>query len=165
MDVPELDFKPDSFAGPFDLAEVMAFERWLHASEYGRILFDPSYLDFLARFHGGSPRRRYFQTEADTQHVVERFLNFAPTGSGHLLELYNVEVVWSAVSERMGLFLMPFAELFAGDLLRFDHEAGNPPQVVLWFHELSGAMQRPNTERVAASFNEFLLLLHGEVMD
>jgi hypothetical protein len=165
MGEPDLDYEPDSFVGPLDRRAVKAFEKWLWASGYDRIRFDPVYLDYLARYHGGSPRKRYFDTEADTRHVVVRFLNFLPSGSGHRLEQYNVEATWGLVSDRMGLFLMPFAELFAGDLLCFDHEAGNPPRVVAWFHEQSRPGQWPYTEPVAGSFGEFLHLLHGPEAD
>lgn len=157
----DLDYESGSLVGPLDRREVKAFEKWLRASGYDRIRFDPAYLGYLARFHGGSPRKRYFRTQAGTSHVVVRFLNFLPSGSGHPLEQYNVEVSWSAVSDRMGLFLMPFAELFAGDLLCFDHEAGKPPRVVAWFHEQSRPGQRPYIEAVAASFGAFLPLLRG----
>jgi hypothetical protein len=161
MNEPDLDYLPDSFAGPFDRREVATFEDWLQASGYDRIKFDPIYLDYLSRFHGGSPRKRYFKSVAGTEHVLERFLNFLPSGSGSPLEEYSVEATWSAVSDRMGSFLMPFVELFAGDLLCFDHQSGTPPSVVVWFHEQSRP-GKPYTEQVASSFLELLGLLHGQ---
>src|SRR3954463_12137835 len=151
METPDLDYVPGSFVGPLDRAEITKFEKWLHASGYDRIHFDPTYVEYLARFHGGVPRKRYFQTKAGVGHVLERFLNFLPSGSGSALEEYNVEATWSNVSDRTGLHLMPFGELFAGDLLCFDHEQGNPPKVVVWFHE-----HPAHTEPVADSFLEFL---------
>jgi hypothetical protein len=157
MDTPDLEYVPGSFVGPLDCAEIAKFEKWLHGSEYHRINFDATYVDYLFRFHGGVPGKRYFQTKTGTGHVLERFLNFLPSGSNNVMEQYNVEVTWSNVSDRMGLYLMPFGELFAGDLLCFDHEQGNPPKVVLWFHE-----HPAHTEPVADNFAEFLSLLRSD---
>jgi hypothetical protein len=146
MGKPDLDYEPDSFVGPLDRREVRAFEKWLRASGYDRIRFDRTYLDYLARYHDGSPRKRYFRTETGTTHVVVRFLNFLPSGSGHRLEPYNVDVSWSAVSDRMGQHLMPFAELFAGDLLCFDHERYPPAG--------RGVVPRAVPARAAAVYRE-----------
>ena len=115
----------------------MAFEQWLHDSEYDRINFDSSYVDHLRKFHGGVPGKRYFETALGTGHVLERFLNFLPSGSNHPLEQYSVACTWSMIDDRLGAYLMPFAELFAGDMLCFDFEKHGPPEVVVWFHELS----------------------------
>src|SRR5262249_43683027 len=89
--------------------------------------------------------------------VLQRFLNFLPSGSGHKVEQYSVEAIWSMVSDRLGLFLMPFGELFAGDLLCFDHEKGNPPRVVVWFHE-----HPAHTVAVATNFLEFMEMLRRD---
>jgi len=129
VDAPDLDYVPDSFVGPLDRREIAAFEAWLLRSGYDRIRFAPDFVEYLSRFHGGIPRKRYFD---------------------------NIEVFWSNVSDRIRSFLMPFGELFAGDLLCFDHEGGNPPKVVVWFHEIP-----VHTEPVADSFAEFLEMLHG----
>ena len=63
--------------------------------------------------------------------------------------------------DRMGPYLMPFAELFAGDLLCFDYENEGEPKVVLWFHELSRPGE-PYVELVSNSFDEFLFKLTDE---
>src|SRR5262249_61579468 len=89
VEVPDLDYLPDSFVGPFDRRDVAAFEKWLRASGYDRIRFDSTYIDYLARCHGGVPRKRYFQTKTGTDHVLQRFLNFLPSGSGHKVEQYS----------------------------------------------------------------------------
>lgn len=159
---PNLSFQEGTLVEPFDESELRAFEKWLHASGYDSIRFDAVYLEFLERYHGGSPVQRYFRTERGTQHVLARFLNYLPSGSTNPLEQYNAESIWSAVSDRMGLFLIPFGELFAGDYVCFDHKAKGRPRIVVWFHEESKPGEEPTTEFVADSFEEFLFSLQEE---
>ena len=154
----DLNYDPNSFAGPFNESELRSFENWLHASGFDKINFDPSYVSHLKSFHGGMPGKRYFVTAAGTDDAVERFLNFLAYRSGHRLVEYSVECTWSNINDRLTDSQMPFAELFAGDYLCFDFETGNPGKVVMWFHELSRE-GKPHTEFVANSFEEFLDML------
>jgi|SRR6516225_1060956 hypothetical protein len=154
----DLLYDPTTFVGPLNESEAKHFEKWLHESGQEEIHFEDSYLQHLKNFHGGKPGRRYFRTALGTDHVVERFLNFLPSGSNHPLEEYSVEATWSMIDDRLGKYLMPFAELFAGDYLCFDFTKGGRPEIVVWFHELSQP-NRPHTEFVSKNFDEFLNLL------
>jgi hypothetical protein len=158
---PDLDYVEDSFVGPFHWQTVTNFEGYLHRCGWTSIVFDESYLKYLAQYHGGCPRKRYFDTSFGTDHVLERFHHFddaLPHESP--LRVYNVQRAWSDASDRLGLYLMPCAELFAGDMLCFDHSQPGRPKVVVWFHEQS-TEDAPYTEFVADNFDEFLKLLHA----
>jgi hypothetical protein len=70
------------------------------------------------------------------------------------------------VIDRINDYLIPFAVLFAGDMLCFDYEnvdseTGGRPHVVVWFHEESEE-DAPVTQLVADNFDEFLSVLHEE---
>jgi len=67
--------------------------------------------------------------------------------------------VWSDTSDRLGGYLMPFAELAFGDMACFDYRQPGRPAVVVWFHEESEPDEEPKTEFVAENFDEFLKLL------
>lgn len=101
----DLLYDPSSLVGPLDENEINAFENWLHASENDKVHFERSYIDHLKAFHGGKPGKRYFKTAFGTDHVVERFLNFLPSGSNHVLEQYSVPCTWSMIDDRLGSFL------------------------------------------------------------
>lgn len=63
------------------------------------------------------------------------------------------------IEDRLNEYLLPFAVLFAGDMLCFDYREGSRPAVVVWLHEESAADCTPVTKPVAANFDEFLSLL------
>ncbi len=156
---PDLDYDLDSFAGVFQDDELSGLQEYLHRTGLPRITFDPVYIDYLRGFHGGAPRKRYFKTAQGTHHVIERFLNFASPND--LLSEYNVNVTWSALCDRLGDDLMPFAVLFAGDYLCSDHSGSGRAHVAVWFHEES-PVDSPHTEHVADSFEAFLALLSSQ---
>ena len=158
---PDLDYVEDSFVGPFNRQTVIDFQEYLHRCGWTSIVFDESYMNYLAHFHGGSPRKRYFKTSKGTVHVLEEFEHFddtLPHESPRRVD--NVQRSWSDANDRLGPFLMPFADLFAGDMLCFDHSQPGRPKVVVWFHEES-TDDVPYTEFVADNFDEFLKLLHA----
>jgi len=152
----DLEYHPNSFAGPFSKKEAKGFESWLQRCQAKEIKFDPDYLEHLPRFHGGAPGRRYFKTAKGTGHVITRFLNFLPDENDSTLAQYNVSGTWGLIEDRLGELHVPFAELFGGDMLCFDFRA-IPPQIVVWDHERS-TEGNPYTESVAESFAAFLKL-------
>lgn len=159
-EVPEMSFQEGTLVEPFDKAELSAFSNWLKRSGYSAIKFDPYYIKFLQKYHGGSPLRRYFEAMNGEGHVLVRFLNYLPSDSRNSLKQYNAESIWSLTSDRMGMFLIPFAELFAGDYLCFDHSEAGKPRVAVWYHERSKPECNPVTDPVDDSFEEFLTKLH-----
>jgi hypothetical protein len=150
----DLEYDTNSFAGPFSETEMREFESWLQRCGAKEVKFDPTYLAHLRQFHGGVPGRRYFKTANGTGHVITRFLNFLPDEDDTVLAQYNVSGTWGLMEDRMGRFLIPFAELFGGDMLCFDYRS-SPPQVVVWDHERS-SQGNPHTDFVTQSFTQFL---------
>jgi len=59
---PDLDYVPNSFVGPLDLKVVKEWEDWLRGSQVTTIPFDPSYLAYLSKYHGGRLKDGYFKT-------------------------------------------------------------------------------------------------------
>lgn len=143
---------------PATIEEVVSFEQWLHMSGYERIYFDNSYIDYLLRGFRG---QRYFSTIAGESHSITTVLNFLPADSSHPLSDYSVPNTWGLISDRMGMYLMPFAELFGGDMLCFDYQKDGRPQVVVWYHDRSRPGQDPYTEPVASNFDDFIELLRN----
>ena len=161
LEWPDLDYVEASFVGEFDASQLKEFQSYLERCGWKSFPFDATYVRYIRMFHGGCPQRKYFVTSIGTDHVIERFGNFSDTlPSGSPFQDYNVETMWSNANDRLGPYLMPFAELFAGDMLCFDHSLPGRPKVVVWFHDQSdpGA---PYTELVADNFDEFLKLLHA----
>ena len=152
-----IEYEPDSFVDGFDPTKAKKFETSLKRGGQGHIKFDRKYLDHISKFHGGIPKNKCFRTAEGTEKVVVRFLNF--TRTDHPMGQYGVAATWSLIEDRLGPNLMPFAELFAGDVLCFDHEHPGRPRVVVWFHEES-MEDEPYTEFVADNFDEFLTTLY-----
>lgn len=151
----DLEYDPASYAGEFNEEAVVDFEEWLKECQNEKFAFDPTYLQHLRKHHGGVPKKRYFTTSAGTPHVIVRFLNFLSDESEDPRSQYRVEETWSLIEDRLGKYLMPFAELFAGDMLCFDYSKGKHPSVVVWDHEKSKP-RKPHVEPVATDFNTFL---------
>lgn len=155
-----LEYDSNGFVGPFNEGVARSWEEWLRQGGWGqgRLQFDPSYLEHIRKYHGGKPKKQCFETVKGTNKVVERFLHFAEFPPNNPLSDSNVKVAWSQAIDRLGEFLIPFAELFSGDMLCFDYTHPGKPRIVVWFHEMSDE-DAPYTELVADSFDEFLLLL------
>src|SRR6187455_704978 len=80
------------------------------------VSFPADYLEFIRAHNGGVPARPFFELGTNTK-VVERFLSFVPDYKHDPLGMYDVEVVWSQVEDRLPEGVAPIAALFAGDLL------------------------------------------------
>lgn len=155
----DLDYDPASLVGPLDLSAVREFEVWWLDHEFPFKL-DESYIEHLSKFHGGRPRKKCFKTKAGRERVLDRFLNFVTDYKHSELGVYHVEVMRCNIEDRLTDFLLPFAVLFAGDLLCFDYSVSETPAVVVWLHEESARDDAPVTEPVAADFSKFLALLY-----
>jgi len=158
QDIDDLGYNPSSLLGPLDVRRVEKFQQYLHDCDQP-IVFDPSYLRHLAKFHGGVPKKRCFKTVKGNEHVIERFLNFIDKQTDEGEGWYNVGVTWTLIEDRLNDYLMPFAALFGGECLCFDYEKDDRPQIVVWLHADS-RQDRPVTEYVAANFDEFLTKLY-----
>jgi len=159
--VRQIHFDPISLAGPFDEADFSALTKML-ALDLPSFEFDPEYASFIQQHQVGRPIERYFSTASGSCYPVDYFLNFQRRSAANDPNAFlNVNVVWSAIEDRLSCSLVPFASLPGGDFLCFDHSHPGRPSVVLWFHELSGE-DSPVTEHVASNFSEFISGLRGE---
>ncbi len=155
-DYVDIEYEDGSCAGPVSMRIFSSTEKM-----YG-IRYEPAYLTHLQRCNGGKPRKRYFDMPGNTK-VITRFLcmidnlSADPSHKG-----YDVGVVLSQIFDRLLDSQVPFAELFAGDMLCFDQSGGEAvPRVVVWNHEGSQEGQ-PSMIPVASNFIEFLKMLRTE---
>ena len=122
------------------------------------ITLSHDYVDFLRSTNGGIPIRRYFSL-AGNEKVVERFLSLVEAYKADPLGIYDIEVVWSQIEERLNDSLVPIAEVFAGDFLCLDFSKSSEPAVILWDHEKS-RVDVPYLMPVAPSLGHFIEMLH-----
>lgn len=125
--------------------------------------FDPAYVDFISKYNGVKPVNRYFRTTSGKCLPIDKFLNY---GNLDLLtersqKDLNANVIWTLISDRLNIYLLPFAAVANGDFLCFDYKNGAPPSVVLWVQELSEE-DSPYTEPVADTFEEFVCELSSD---
>jgi hypothetical protein len=150
-----LQFPPGTSAGPLDPGRVLAVEQRLgHA-------FDEAFLEFLVEQNGGPPRVRLLSVEGRTK-VLERFLCLVDPRENPRDAIYDVGEVWSMLQGRLAPTLVPFAVLYPGDFLCFDHAAPGPPSVVWWKHEAPAGAPAAPTVPVAGSFTALLTMLRPE---
>lgn len=166
---------------------IRTFEKWLSRFWERPVRLPAGYVEHITAFHGGVPGKKFFRTAAGRVRVLSRFFNFLekedldppiiptwrPWGGRQDIRLdYRVAEYldnehWAVRIDQF--HLLPFAGLdTAGhdcrgmseyDLLCFDFDASDDPTVVTWdFHE--SWEERAVTDAVAASFMEFLPLLH-----
>jgi hypothetical protein len=146
----------DSSAPHFSESKMETMKKFL-TNDLPDFEFDPEYLRHIRQHNGGQPINRFFMTESGKQLPIDYFLNYSDTKllTSQLLVLLNVSVVWSAIEDRLSIYLLPFAALPDGDFLCFNHETQGRPSVVLWRHELSEE-DAPYTEKVSSNFSQFV---------
>ena len=168
-------FVEGSCAGPFSEERQVRMEK-----RYG-IRMDSDFVAMSRLCNGGIPVLRYFDV-GERERMIDRFLCLldAPDASanGHN-GMYDVGVIRTMTSDRLRDWLIPFAELFAGDMLCFQYKAEYdqesdpdddlddddkiidplyPPMICVWDHEQSKEL-RPVLYPVADSFAQFIDLL------
>jgi len=147
----------------YDIESVVPFFSRSELDGMGNILsldlpnfkFDEDYLADVIEYNGARPITRCILLPSGEKISIERFLNYSDLKriSDVALRSFNANVVWSAIEDRLNIYLLPFAALSGGDFLCFDYEAGFPPQIVYWRHDLSEEGS-PSIEFVANSFRE-----------
>lgn len=125
--------------------------------------FDPAYVQHIQSFNGGRPIEKFFRTITGKCLPIDRFLNYGELDllTERSLQDLNVNVAWPMISDRLNIYMLPFAAVANGDFLCFDYENGSPPSVVLWVQERS-IEDNPYIELVAENFNAFLSNLTEE---
>ena len=150
----EIKFEPGSSASSFDDEYVMDV-----ASELG-VRFPLEYLALLKRANGGKPIQQYFAL-GNNEKVIERFLSFVANYKESPFGIYDIEVVWSQIEDRLEEGICPFAMVFAGDFLCFDcRQENKEPSIVLWDHD-KAAQGKLSLIPVATDFDQFTMMLRG----
>lgn len=161
----DLDYDPDSFAGPLDLERVRQNE-WTRTVNFPWMVYDPSYVKHLQAYHGGSLANGCFRTCRGNTYRLGRFVNFAtkealpPPFQPSIVEpRYDARLDWSIgyleaianIADGMGAFLVPFGILYCGphhpddmdpthsNFVCFDYTDmyAPRPKVVVWFNDLA----------------------------
>jgi hypothetical protein len=155
MSAQALDFPAGTSAGPLDPARVLAVEQLV-----GRA-FDEAFLEFLIEQNGVPPRVHLLTIDGRAK-VLERFLCLVDARENPRDAMYDVGAVWSMLKGRLAPTLVPFAVLFPGDFLCFDHAEPGPPSVVWWQHEAPAGAPPAPTVPVAGSFTALLSMLRRD---
>lgn len=156
-----MQMQAESSAGALSEQEILSFTEMIRADLPG-FEFDPAYVEFLHQHNGGCPVKRFYPATGDFGGSIDQFLNFADTTSdAESTASLNTNAVWSAIEDRLSIYLVPFATNGHGDYLCFDHEDSYPPRIQLWVQELSEE-DEPRLEFVSNSFIEFVDSLRDE---
>lgn len=131
-----------------------------------------SFAKMLLETNGGVPVENTFKMSDGRVRLIERFLSLIEgRASAAVAGWYDIDVVISQLLGRLTedpdstvSGLVPFATLFAGDLLCFDYRTGPMPKVVVWDHEASEELAPVVTE-VATSFDEFIPMLKAAAQE
>ena len=135
-----------------------------------RIVLPEDYKEFLKSSGGGRPVGYQGFCGDGRRWAIDRFLCLTRDYRDNPLGMYDLDVTWSQLSDRMnedpdgvGMFMVPVVVLFAGDFLCLDYRgcAAEPrtgPSVVVWLHDESDILA-PVTRPVCGTFTEFLDLI------
>jgi hypothetical protein len=148
-------FPPGTSAGPLEPEWVLATEERVGHP------FDPDFLGFLVDQNGGPPRERLLTVDGKPK-VLERFLCLVDPKANPAAALYDVGAVWTTLKGRLLPTLVPFAVLFPGDFLCFDHTAPGTPSVVWWKHENPAGGAPDPVVPVARDFATLLPMLRPQ---
>lgn len=130
-----------------------------------RVKLPNGYSEFIKKYNGSIPLNNRFSF-GDREYLIERFLCILDETENHDSGIYDIDVVLTQIEDRLtdnedlvGVELLPFAVLFAGDFLCLDfrNESAHPC-VSIWYHEESGELD-PVTKKVADSIEDFFGLL------
>lgn len=120
-----------------------------------------AFKDFMRDYNGLAFAKGLTIPVGSRDAVIERMLAILSDYKTHPLGIYDIDVTASQVFDRIvfsaegyGYDLVPFAALFAGDMLVLDYRS-DPPSVGRWDHERSDAYA-PHVVPVADSFAAFL---------
>jgi hypothetical protein len=136
-------------------------------NEFYEIFLPKDFIDFLNENNGLIPKDILtFQTN-NNEKVIERFLPMLDKPNNYPMDgMYDIDVVITQIGERLtnneeliGMNIIPFAALFAGDFLCLDFRINSKsPEVVMWDHNLSEEFQ-PSFEFISQTFGDFLSLI------
>lgn len=182
----DLEYLPESLVQPVPSGRVSELESWLGRYWERKVRLPQAYVEHVARYHGGVPRKRFLQTPGGRTRAVCRFCNLLRKKdikpplirtwrkwANHDIRLdYSVYSffeyeIWSDRFQ-LGRHLLPIAGLdTAGhdcrtretfDLLCLDLDDAEQAAVVAWCYEESSA-DGSSVEPIAPSFESLLEML------
>lgn len=154
----KFDCLPETIVAPLNIERLRRVEK-SRSSDYPHMTFDPAYVSYVEKNHGGVPKRQWFMTEKRQVLRLGRFVNFGgPYNEPYqdsweipgtdIRESWNVEALETIanIEEGCGAFLVPFGLLYAGDhrpedmgpiyldFVCFDYsdESASVPGIVAW---------------------------------
>jgi hypothetical protein len=163
MNMDANDCEPDSIVGPVDEAKIRRHEP-IWSEDGDRHVFDPAYVAYCLKNHGGVPKRQWFKTRLGTVRRLGRFVNFGGPYTPPFREDWEspgneIREKWSLgnlegianIESGCGAFLVALGILYSGphspdgmgtshsDLVCFDYsDIADPiPSVVLWDNSLA----------------------------
>jgi hypothetical protein len=154
-DVVRLGFPRGTSAGELDPEWVIKTEESLGQA------FDEAFVAFLCDQNGGPPHSRLLEVEGRVK-VLERFLCCVDPKVNAIDGIYDIGVVRKMLGARLAPTLVPFAVLFPGDFLCFDHAVSGRPAVVWWKHEAPAGAPSPSTVPVARDFDSLIAMLRAD---
>jgi hypothetical protein len=127
-----------------------------------RVKLPDKFVKFFLNGNGAKVRPNTFDFRGNT-YAIERFLCFLDRPQDNEIEgWYDIGVVITQLDERLvndeeliGMNIIPFAFLFAGNYICLDYRSGDVPSVCIWYHETSEDLN-PATETIFPSFSDFL---------
>ncbi len=118
------------------------------------VTFPADYREFTSRYSGGRPKQTDFEIADPRKSTVAigAFLKPVPDPDAD----YSVMQVRDWL-EDLPREVVPIVEGAGGDYVCLDYRSAGGPEIVYWHHERAGVDE---FTRVAATFSEFLNLLH-----
>lgn len=138
--------------------------RWFEASY--RVTLPHDFVAFLRTSNGAVPLDSVFD-QGGRERLIERFLPLLDRPKDDPVHSpYDITAVLSQLDTRLvddpdlvGMNVIPFAALFAGDFVCLDYRGQTTsPAIAVWDHEQSDDLA-PHLEKVADSFGAFLGML------
>lgn len=123
------------------------------------------FIEFIKVNNGVKVKEASFECNG-RNYLIERFLCMVDDIENHPDGVYDIDVVFSQIGERLtdnedllGAEVLPIASIFAGDFVCLDFRRNKlAPSVCVWSHEESGEFD-PVTYIVADTFSEFLKII------
>jgi hypothetical protein len=90
--------------------------------------FDPNYVEHIQHFQWGKQVEKYFKNAKKKYLPIDRFLNYGDLDllAERSLKDLNANVIRPMISDRLNIYLRPYAAVSNGDFLCFDYEDGFP---------------------------------------
>ncbi|WP_137790922.1 SMI1/KNR4 family protein [Bacillus sp. E(2018)] len=155
-----MKIKQDTIVRPLPSEEMIK-----NHEKFWRISLPVSFLEFIKENNGVEVEEATIKCN-NRDYAIERFLCVLDDIENHPKGIYDIDVVYSKIGERLtdnedllGAEVLPIASVFAGDYICLDFRKDkNNPSVCLWSHEESSEFE-PITYNVADNVAELLKMI------